>query len=96
MILAFDLCSSRSNSTVMYLLQSARGVFVSENHIVSHHPNGPTEKDEDVEGEINLQEGFPSLKDLWNCEVICKLEVHQAPTIFSKRTVEEQVHYCFF
>ena len=66
-IVAFVLCSNRRDSTVTVLLQIFdRGIFVSENDIISHHPDGPTKYDEDVKGESNIQEGFPGLKDLRN------------------------------
>jgi hypothetical protein len=58
---------------------------------ISHHPNSLTEENENVEEKVNLKEGFPSLKDLWSCEVISKVEIHNAPTVFRKGTVEEQV-----
>jgi len=49
-IVALVLCSNRRDSTVTVLLQIFdRGIFVSENDIISHHPNTPAKEFEYIE-----------------------------------------------
>lgn len=54
-IRASVLCSSKSESTKTYILQSAtEGGFVSKDDIISYHPDAPAKKNEDVHGKNNI------------------------------------------